>query len=187
MSRIGKKIIEIPKDVTVTVNGHDVAVRGPKGNLSLTVLPAVEMVMGEANGQKTITVNLLDTDQGTAIWGLSRQLINNMIIGVTKGYSKQLELQGVGFKVALEGKNKLNMTLGFSHPVVFNLPEGISAKIEKNIITIEGIDKQLVGEIAAQIRRLRKPDAYKGKGVRYVGEVIKLKPGKAAKTGAGAK
>lgn len=187
MSRIGKKIIEIPKEVTVTANGHDVSVKGPKGSLSLTVPPTIEIIMGEANGQKTIAVNLIETDQGTAIWGLWRQLINNMIVGVTKGYSQQLELQGVGFKVALEGAKKLNLVLGFSHPVNFVLPDGITAKIEKNIITVEGINKQLVGETAAQIRRLRKPDAYKGKGIRYVGEVIKLKPGKAAKTGAGAK
>lgn len=187
MSRIGKKIIEIPKEVTVTVNGREVKVVGPKGNLSATAHPAVNFDFSEINGQKTLTVILKDEGAGSAIWGLWRQLINNMIVGVTKGYSKQLELQGVGFKVALEGKNKLNLGLGFSHPVVFNLPEGVVAKVEKNIITIEGIDKQLVGEVAAQIRRLRRPDAYKGKGIRYVGEVIKLKPGKAAKTGAGAK
>lgn len=187
MSRIGKKIIEIPKDVTVTVNGQAVTVKGPKGTLSATAHGAVSFDLGETNGQKTMTVILKDEGAGTAIWGLWRQLINNMIIGTTKGYAKQLELQGIGFKVAAEGKNKLNFSLGFSHPIVFNLPESINVKVEKNIITVEGIDKQLVGETAAQIRRLRAPDAYKGKGIRYVGETIKLKPGKAAKTGAGAK
>lgn len=187
MSRIGKKIIEIPKDVTVTVVGQDVSVKGPKGTLKASVMPAVTVTLGEANGLKNLQVGLRTEDNGTAIWGLWRQLINNMIIGVTTGYKKQLEIQGIGFKVALEGTTKLNFSLGFSHQVLFELPAGITVKIEKNIITVEGIDKQLVGETAAQIRRLRTPDAYKGKGIRYVGEVIKLKPGKAAKTGAGAK
>lgn len=186
MSRIGKKPIEIPKEVTVTIDNRAVSVKGPKGNLLETIPSTVEVALKEADGKKFLNV-LITADGQSSIWGLWRQLLNNMIIGVTKGYSKQLEMQGIGFKAALEGTNVINLNVGYSHPVIYKLPEGVKVKIEKNIITIEGINKQLVGETAAQIRRIKKPDAYKGKGIRYVGEVVKLKPGKAAKTGAGAK
>ena len=186
MSRIGKKPIEIPKDVTVTIENRLVSVTGPKGSLTATIHPTVEVALSDAEGKKVLNVSI--APEGTSgMWGLWRQLLDNMIVGVTKGYSKKLEMQGIGFKVAAEGTNALNLSVGYSHQVIYKLPDGVKAKIEKNIITIEGIDKQLVGETAAQIRRIKKPDAYKGKGIRYVGEVIKLKPGKAAKTGAGAK
>ena len=178
MSRIGKQPILIPSGVTVTVDGSQVKVKGPKGSLSLAVHPLVHVVTEGAE----ILVTIADSEdrQQRSLWGLTRTLVNNMVLGVTTGFSKKLELVGVGYKVAVAGR-KVNMSLGFSHPVEIDLPEGITAEAEKTTLTLSGTDKQMVGEIAAQIRRLRKPEPYKGKGIRYAGEVVRRKAGKAAK------
>jgi large subunit ribosomal protein L6 len=188
MSRIGKKPIQIPAGVTVDVNGQDVGVKGPKGALALklhshvAVAKSKDEKLGEILG---VTVKDEEDKKDRALWGLSNRLIANMIIGVTKGYEQALEFIGVGFKVAVAGR-KVKMDVGFSHEVEFDLPTGIEAKAEKNILTLTGIDKQLVGETAARIRRIRKPEPYKGKGIKYVEEVVRRKAGKAAKA-AGAK
>lgn len=178
MSRIGKQIITIPAGVTVTMDGNVVNVKGSKGQLSHALHPRVKAILEE----NTITVAVLDETEkfDRSLWGLSQRLISNMVHGVTQGYEKKLELNGVGFKVALAG-NDLNLSLGFSHPVTFKVPAGIQAQVEKNVITLSGIDKQLVGEIAAQLRRLKVPEVYKGKGIKYMDEVIRRKAGKAAK------
>ncbi|MFA7286771.1 MAG: 50S ribosomal protein L6 [Patescibacteria group bacterium] len=178
MSRIGKQPIVIPNGVTVTVDGSQVMVKGPKGSLSLSTHPLVHLVVEGSE----ISVTIADSEdrQQRSLWGLTRTLVNNMVLGVTTGFSKKLELVGVGYKVAVAGR-KVNMSLGFSHPVEIDLPEGITAEAEKTTLTLSGMDKQMVGEIAAQIRRLRKPEPYKGKGIRYAGEVVRRKAGKAAK------
>jgi len=178
MSRIGKLPIEIPAGVDVTLSGAEVAVKGPKGMLRQALHPHV-MITREENVLQ-VTVKDPENQRDHALWGLFQRLVANMVTGTTKGFEKQLEINGVGYKVASAGRS-LNLSLGYSHPIEFTLPDGIDAKVEKNIITLTGIDKQAVGEIAAQIRRLRKPEPYKGKGIKYVGEVIRRKAGKAAK------
>ncbi|MFH1430547.1 MAG: 50S ribosomal protein L6 [Candidatus Uhrbacteria bacterium] len=181
MSRIGKQPIVLPEGVTVSIETGHIVVHGPKGVLTVPVhaLAAVS----EADGVLTVTVKHPEAKSDRSIWGLTTRLIANAVQGVHVGFSKQLEVHGVGFRVALNG-NVLDFVLGYSHPVVFALPDGITATVEKNVITVSGIDKQLVGEVAAKMRSLRKPDAYHGKGVRYAGEELKLKPGKSMK-GAG--
>jgi large subunit ribosomal protein L6 len=180
MSRLGKKPIAIPAGVTAKVNDGVLTVKGPKGELTLR--PHLHVIVKVDDAAKTIGVSVKDTtlplDRG--LWGLTHKLIRNMVEGVTAGFSKSLELVGVGFKVAVAGSN-LNLDLGFSHPVVFELPKEITAKAEKNVVTLSGTDKRLVGEYAAKLRNLRKPEPYKGKGIRYVGEVVRQKAGKAAK------
>lgn len=183
MSRIGKQPITIPAGVTVTMTDGHIEVKGPKGNLSLVLHPRVTLT--NADNQMTVTVKDPDLQSDRALWGLSRMLVANMITGVTTGYEKKLEINGVGFKAQVSGKN-LVLNLGFSHPVEFPIPEGISMTVEKNVVTISGIDKQLVGETAAVIRRMKKPEPYKGKGIKYVDEVIRRKAGKVVKA-AGAK
>lgn len=183
MSRIGKLPITIPSGVTLTIDGQDVSVKGPKGNLSLTLHHRVKLLQND--GHATVEVTNPDLQSDRALWGLTRMLVANMVTGVTTGYQKQLEINGVGFKAAVSGKN-INLNLGFSHPIEFPIPEGITATVEKNVITISGIDKQLVGETAATIRRLKKPEPYKGKGIKYSDEVIHRKAGKVVKA-AGAK
>jgi large subunit ribosomal protein L6 len=178
MSRIGRLPITVPSGVDVGIEGQAVSVKGPKGSLSLTVAEPISVVEEES----VITVSR-PNDEGKvrALHGLSRTLIANMVTGVTQGYSKTLEIVGVGYRVQQKGKN-LEFSLGFSHPVVVEPPEGISFKVEAPTrFVVEGIDKQLVGETAARIRKLRKPDPYKAKGVRYQGEVIRRKVGKAGK------
>lgn len=181
MSRIGKQPITIPSGVEVTITPPTVSVKGPKGTLQQTLHDHVS-VSQEAD---ILRIQVKDQENvfDRGLWGLSQRLIQNMVTGVTRGFEKQLELHGVGYKVALS-ENGLTLHLGFSHPVQFILPVGVEAKVEKNVITLSGIDKQMVGEIAAHIRSLRKPEPYKGKGIRYVGEVIRMKAGKAAKAGA---
>lgn len=179
MSRIGKKPIEIPAGVDVKIDGNLVSVKGPKGSLSTNLHPHVSITKDGAIMNVTVADETLKKDR--ALWGLSATLINNMIIGVTKGYEKKLELVGVGYRVAAQG-NSLKIEVGYSHPVLFPLPAGISATVEKNTITLSGIDKQQVGEVAATIRRIRKPEPYKGKGIKYSDEVIRRKAGKAAKS-----
>ena len=170
--------IDVPSGVTVTIDGQDVAVKGPKGELSLTVASPIEVALEE--GQ--VLVSRPDDERDSkARHGLTRTLVNNMVVGVTQGYSKPMEIVGVGYRVAAEGRN-LVFLLGYSHPVPVTAPDGIEFKVESPTrFRVEGIDKQLVGEVAAKIRKLRKPDPYKGKGVRYEGEFIKLKVGKTGK------
>jgi len=178
MSRIGRLPVAIPSGVQVTIDGQAVSVKGPKGALNLTVAEPISVV--QEDGVIRVT---RPNDEGKvrALHGLSRTLIYNMVAGVTEGYSKTLEIVGVGYRVQAKGKD-LEFSLGFSHPVVITPPEGITFRVEvPTRFVVEGIDKQLVGETAARIRKLRKPDPYKAKGVRYQGEVIRRKVGKAGK------
>lgn len=177
MSRIGKKPIDIPAGVQVQISGSLVKVKGPKGELSVNLPPRVLAALENNQFKVSVTDEKLRSDR--ALWGLSARLMANLIEGVTNGFEKKLELQGIGYKAAVAGEG-LELQIGYSHPVKFPLPPGIKAAVEKNVITISGIDKQLVGNTAAAIRALRKPEPYKGKGIRYLGETIKLKPGKAA-------
>jgi large subunit ribosomal protein L6 len=178
MSRIGRMPITVPSGVDVTINGRAVAVKGPKGNLSLEVSAPIEVAQND--GVITVT-RPSDEGEVRALHGLSRSLIANMVTGVTAGYAKTLEIVGVGYRVQAKGKD-LEFALGFSHPVLVTPPEGISFRVETPTrFVVEGIDKQQVGEVAANIRKLRKPDPYKGKGVRYSGEQIRRKAGKAGK------
>ena len=178
MSRIGRMPITVPSGVNVTIDGRAVAVKGPKGSLSLEVTAPIEVTQND--GVITVT---RPSDEGEirALHGLSRSLIANMVTGVTAGYAKTMEIVGVGYRVTAKGKD-LEFALGFSHPVLIIPPEGISFRVESPTrFVVEGIDKQQVGEVAANIRKLRKPDPYKGKGVRYSGEQIRRKAGKAGK------
>ena len=175
MSRIGKKPIAIPSGVTVTLEGQTVTVKGPKGQLAWTVAEEVEI--SQADGQLTLAPRE-DTQRSRAMWGLSRTLVGNMVEGVTKGYEQALELVGVGYRAQMKGQS-LSMTLGFSHEVDIKPPAGIAFATPKQTeVRISGIDKQQVGEMAAQIRRIRPPEPYKGKGVRYAGEKVRRKEGK---------
>ena len=178
MSRIGRMPVVVPSGVDVTISGRDVTVKGPKGTLSLEVSVPIEV--NHDAGVITVT---RPSDEGEirALHGLSRSLIANMVTGVTDGYSKTMEIVGVGYRVQARGTN-LEFSLGFSHPVLVSPPEGITFRVETPTrFVVEGIDKQQVGEVAANIRKLRKPDPYKGKGVRYSGEQIRRKAGKAGK------
>jgi len=178
MSRIGRMPVPVPSGVDVTISGREVVVKGPKGTLSMAVTAPIEVAKTDA----TITVTR-PSDEGEirALHGLSRSLIANMVTGVTDGYSKTLEIVGVGYRVQARGKD-LEFSLGFSHPVPVHAPEGITFRVETPTrFVVEGNDKQQVGEVAANIRKLRKPDPYKGKGVRYQGEQIRRKVGKAGK------
>ena len=177
MSRIGKKPVEIPSGVEVKLQDSHLEVKSSKGTLSLDLHKDVQLEIVE----NQINIKKISTAQGSAaIWGLTRALISNMVEGVSKGYIQKLELQGVGFRMAVQGK-KINLALGFSHPVVVDVPEGLEAKIEENsILVISGIDKQLVGQFTANIRKLKPVEPYKGKGFRYVGEHVRRKAGKKA-------
>jgi len=175
MSRIGKKAIAIPAGVTVTLDGQTVTVKGPKGQLSWTV--AEEIELSQANGELTLAKRV-EGQRAQAMWGLSRTLVANMVTGVTTGFERTLELVGVGYRAAMKGQ-ALSMQLGFSHDVDIPAPTGISFAVPKQTeIKISGIDKQQVGELAARIRRIRPPEPYKGKGVRYAGEQVRRKEGK---------
>jgi large subunit ribosomal protein L6 len=178
MSRIGRLPIPIPSGVDIAIDGQDVSVKGPKGQLSLTIAEPISVVREDAVLKVT---RPSDDGKVRALHGLSRTLVANMVTGVTTGYSKTLEIVGVGYRVQAKGKD-LEFSLGFSHPVLVTPPEGIDFRVEAPTrFVVEGIDKQLVGETAARIRKLRKPDPYKAKGVRYQGEVIRRKVGKAGK------
>ena len=175
MSRIGKKAIAIPSGVTVTLDGQTVTVKGPKGQLAWTVSEEIEIT--QESGQITLAPRN-ETQRARGMWGLSRTLLDNMVTGVTKGYEEVLELVGVGYRAALKGQ-ALSMQLGFSHDVDIPPPAGITFAVPKQTeVRIAGIDKQLVGEVAARIRRIRPPEPYKGKGVRYAGETVRRKEGK---------
>ena len=178
MSRIGRMPVVVPSGVDVTIDGRAVTVKGPKGSLSMEVATPIEVSQGD--GVIRVT---RPSDEGEirALHGLSRSLIANMVTGVTTGYAKTLEIVGVGYRVQARGKD-LEFALGFSHPVLVSPPDGVSFRVETPTrFVVEGIDKQQVGEVAANIRKLRKPDPYKGKGVRYSGEQIRRKAGKAGK------
>jgi large subunit ribosomal protein L6 len=179
MSRIGKLPITVPSGVDVAIDGRTVTVKGPKGTLSHTV---IEPITVERDDSGTLNVKRPDDERRSkAMHGLSRTLVNNLVVGVTSGYEKKLEIYGVGYRVALR-RTTLEFALGFSHPVVIPAPEGVTFAVESPTrFSVSGIDKQLVGETAANIRKLRKPDPYKGKGVRYAGEVIRRKVGKTGK------
>jgi len=175
MSRIGKKAIAVPSGVNVTLDGQTVTVKGPKGQLSWTV--AEEIVIKQEGGELTLS-RRVETTRASAMWGLSRTLVANMVEGVTNGFEQTLELVGVGYRAAMKGQ-ALSLQLGFSHDVDMPAPNGITFAVPKQTeIKISGIDKQLVGELAATIRKIRPPEPYKGKGVRYAGEKVRRKEGK---------
>lgn len=179
MSRIGKKPVDIPEGVSVTNAQGALSVKGPKGELSWNCPEKISM---KQEGNRIFLERADDEKHSKALHGLARSLLSNMVVGVSKGYTKELEIVGVGYKAQVQG-DRLNLALGFSHPVEFLLPAGVSAKVDQKQtrITLEGIDKQRIGQAAADIRALRKPDSYKGKGIRYAGEKLKLKAGKAGK------
>jgi large subunit ribosomal protein L6 len=179
MSRIGRLPIPVPAGVDITISGQDVVVKGPKGTLSHTV--ATPIVVEKADDGTIAVTRPDDERQNRALHGLSRTLVANMVIGVTDGYTKTLEIVGTGYRVTAKGSD-LEFALGFSHPVLITAPDGITFNVEAPTrFTVSGTDKQKVGEVAAKIRKLRKPDPYKGKGVRYQGEQIRRKAGKAGK------
>lgn len=176
MSRIGRTPIEVPAGVTVEVTGGLVKASGPGGALEVRLLPGLKL------DQKDNVLTLsreIDDEERQRTYGLMRTLINNIVVGVSRGYERKLEINGVGYRVNLAGQ-KLNLSLGYSHQIEFPLPAGIEAKVERNTITLKGADKQLVGQVAANIRALRKPEPYKGKGIKYADEHIRRKAGKAA-------
>ncbi|MBP2476159.1 large subunit ribosomal protein L6 [Crossiella equi] len=179
MSRIGKLPITVPASVDVTIDGPSVTVKGPKGTLQYTLVDPIVAERDETGALLVKRPN--DERRSRALHGLSRTLVSNMVVGVTDGYEKKLEIHGVGYRVALKG-TELEFALGFSHPVKVTPPEGITFVVESPTrFSVKGIDKQQVGEVAANIRKIRKPDPYKGKGVRYAGEVIRRKVGKTGK------
>lgn len=177
MSRIGKKPILIPDGVEVKIEGQKVRVSGPKGEISREVRPEVKVAVEEKN------IMVRAGDDAKALWGLTRALLFNMVKGVTEGYEKKLEIEGVGYRASLEGED-LVLSVGFTQPVKIKRPEGIKFSLEKNVITVSGIDKELVGQTAATIRKVRPPEPYKGKGIRYQGEQVRRKLGKRAVTAA---
>ena len=183
MSRIGKKPIEVASGVEVTLEDGQVTVKGPKGTLVVALPPHTRVKFEGEPKALHVSVENEENVKHRALWGLTRQLLSNAVNGVQKPYDRILEFVGVGFKVAVEGR-KVMMDLGFSHRVPFELPAGIEAKVEKQLLTLTGADKYLVGETAARIRHLRPPEPYKGKGIKYSDEVIRRKAGKTAKTAA---
>lgn len=175
MSRIGKKAVAVPSGVTVSLNGSDLSVKGPKGELAMTFVPEVTVSQDDA-GITVAPVN--ETKRARSMWGMQRTMVANMFEGVTTGYSKKLEINGVGYRASMKGSS-LNLQLGFSHDVDFPVPEGIKIETpDQTTVIISGIDKQKVGQTAAKIREYRKPEPYKGKGIKYEGEYIFRKEGK---------
>jgi large subunit ribosomal protein L6 len=175
MSRIGKKPIAIPKGVTVKIDGDTVDVKGPKGQLRQPLPPGINAVVEDG---QLLTRKSSDERQFDKFHGLARSLVNNAVVGVTEGFKKELDIVGVGYRAEVKGK-QIVLALGYSHPIVFDIPTGIDVAIEKQThVTVTGVDRQLVGQVAANLRRLRKPDPYQQKGVRYTGEVLKKKAGK---------
>jgi large subunit ribosomal protein L6 len=180
MSRLGKLPIKLPAGVQVTINDKEIVFKGPKGELKIAANPVVEVKV--ENNELIIAPYDRAAKNASAMWGLVWSLARNSVIGVTEGFTKKLEINGVGYR-ATAVPGQINMALGFSHPVEFKLPVGITAVVEGNTITLSGSDKAIVGETAAQIRRIRKPEPYKGKGIKYSDEVIRRKAGKAASKG----
>lgn len=177
MSRIGKLPIDIPSGVTITVAQDLITVAGSKGTLTQFTMPGITV---EQKENQVLVTRVNDEAPNRSKHGLMRSLVNNMVVGVSKGFEKKLEINGVGYRVAMAGQG-LKMNLGFSHDVNYALPQGVSAAVEQNVITISGISKQQVGQVAAEIRSLKKPEPYKGKGIKYVGERIIRKSGKSGK------
>ncbi len=175
MSRIGKKPIELPKGVTIKIEGNTVAVQGPKGKLETALPPGITMEQKDGH-----LLAVRDSDENAAFHGLARALVNNAVEGVTKGWTRELEIVGIGYRAEMKGKNMVVFTLGFSHPIEYPLPTGIEAAVDAKLtkLSITGIDRQQVGQVAAEMRGLRPPDPYKNKGVRYSGEKLKKKVGK---------
>lgn len=184
MSRIGKQPVSVPTGVTVEINGKKVSIKGPKGELKKELNKNIQ---AELNGNEIIISRLNEEKETKSLHGLTKSLIANMVDGVTKGYEKQLEIIGVGYRAQVN-KNKISLTLGYSHPIEYTAPEGIEFELDKekkNILTIRGIDKQVVGEVAAKVRSYRKPEPYKGKGIKYIDEHVVRKAGKAAASATG--
>ena len=183
MSRIGKKPIDIPEDLEIELKDGNFKAKGQKGELSLKIPPEISLEKKE----NQIFVSLKNKENGKekALWGTYRALLQNIIKGVSEGFEKKLEIQGVGYKASLKGDKNLQLNLGFSHPVELEIPDDLKVAVEKNIITVSGIDKYEVGEFSAKIRKIRPPEPYKGKGVRYLGEKVRRKEGKKAATSAG--
>jgi large subunit ribosomal protein L6 len=179
MSRIGRKPITVPAGVTIELVDRHVKVTGSKGTLELDLMPGIQVE--QADGVLTVT-KAVETPETQRSYGLMRTLINNMVVGVSQGFTRQLEINGVGFRASVAGST-INLSLGFSHPIAFTLPQGVEAKVERNLITLTGFDKQLVGQVAANLRALKKPEPYKGKGIKYVEERIRRKAGKTATKG----
>ena len=178
MSRIGKRPIAIPNKVTVEINGQHVAVKGPKGSLERVLPPQVKV---EKDGETLQVLRQDDSRTARERHGLSRTLVSNMVEGVSKGFEKRLQIQGVGYRAQAQG-SKLTLNVGYSKPVEMTMPEGIQVAVEKNTeVTVSGINKELVGNVAAQVRAVRPPEPYKGKGIRYLGEFVRRKAGKAGK------
>jgi len=175
MSKIGKKPIELPENVKVEIKDRKIKVEGKKGVLEKEFLTEISVEKKE----KELLVKFVGPRDKKALWGTWRQLINNMVEGVTKGFEKKLQIEGIGYRASLQGKD-LILNVGFTHPVKISPPEGITFSVDKNIITVSGIDKEKVGNVAAMVRRVKPPEPYKGKGIRYVGEVIRRKAGKKA-------
>jgi large subunit ribosomal protein L6 len=181
MSRLAKRPLPLPANVTATVDGKIVRVKGPKGELMVTLLPGTSVSV--ADGAISVSTKNETDPKQRATWGLIWALLRNVLVGVSTGYTKQLEINGVGYKAAVE-KNQLVLRVGFSHPVNFTPPAGVAVTVEKNVITVTGIDKQLVGQVAANIREIKEPEPYKGKGIKYMDEVIRRKAGKVTKSAA---
>ncbi len=178
MSRIGKRPVSVPSNVTATVTGQEVKMKGPKGELSFTVPEEIKVAKTDGGVEVTLAE---DTKMARSMWGMSRTMVANLARGVTEGYSQTLEIQGIGFRAAMKGKDQLQLNIGFSHDVVHTIPSGVDVKVagaKQEIITVSGIDKQLVGQVAANIRASRPPEPYQGKGIRYKGEYIFRKEGK---------
>ena len=179
MSRVGRAPIPVPSGVEVTINGSNVAVKGPKGTLTRTIPDPITL---RQEGEEILVERPNDEREARSRHGLVRALVNNMVVGVSAGFTRELEIVGVGYRATAAGPNKLDLALGFSHPVDFTAPEGVTFEVPSPTrVIISGIDKELVGQTAANIRKIRKPEPYKGKGIRYAGERIIRKAGKAAK------
>ncbi len=184
MSRVGKKPITIPSGVTVDIKDNNLKVKGPKGELNLALHPKVQVA--KTDTEVIVDVKRKENKNEKALWGLFRALINNMVVGVTTGFTKILEINGVGYKAAMSGR-KIILNLGYSHPIEMEVPAGLETKVEKNIVTITGADRQSVGQFAAVIRSQRPPEPYKGKGIKYQDETIRRKAGKVVKAVGGGK
>jgi len=179
MSRVGKKPILIPENVEVKIEGNKIIIKGPGGELSREIRPEIKV---EIENKKLLVTPGIKTKRTKAFWGLTRALLANMIEGITKGFEKKLEIEGLGFKAAVEGED-LVLFVGFTHPVKIKAPKDIKFSVEKNIITVSGVDIEKVSQVAAKIRKVKPPEPYKGKGIKYLDERLRLKPGKSGKIG----